>query len=151
MLFQPCGQAGHDRVSSQSHPSFRYGRYCYARHLRCFAQLQKLLRRKKLKGITAGLLFAMSVFLVSMQPSLAQSSMSSSGSMMTMPKCASGDSVVGVNMTTKMYMTQTQMKAKTAGMSMAQKEAMMKKNNVKMMCKSQATAMGAKMMATPPM
>jgi hypothetical protein len=71
--------------------------------------------------------------------------------MMAMPKCASGDPVVGVNMTTKMYMTQAQMKTKTAGMSMAQKEAMMKKHNVKMMCKSQATAMGAKMMTAPPM
>jgi hypothetical protein len=104
-----------------------------------------------MKTTTAGVLFAMSMLLVSMQPSLAQSSMSSSGSMMTMPKCASGDSVVGVNMTTKMYMTQSQMKTKMAGMSMAQKEAMMKKSNVKMMCKSQATAMGAKMMTAPPM
>lgn len=104
-----------------------------------------------MKNITAGLLVAMTMFLVSMQTSYAQSSMSSSGSMMTMPKCASGDPVVGVNMTTKTYMTQTQMKTKMAGMTMAQKEAMMKKNNVKMMCKSQATAMGAKMMTTPPM
>lgn len=70
---------------------------------------------------------------------------------MTMPKCASGDPVVGLNMTTKMYMTQAQMKAKMTGMSMAQKEAMMKKQNVKMMCKSQATSMGAKMMTAPPM
>jgi len=95
---------------------------------------------------------AMSIFFISSQTVYAQSSsMSSSGSMMTMPKCASGDPVVGVNMTTKMYMTQTQMKAKMAGMTMDQKQAMMKKNNVKMMCKSQATAMGAKMMTTPPM
>ena len=93
----------------------------------------------------------MSMFFVSMQPSQAQSSMSSSSSMMAMPTCASGDSVVGVNMTTKMYMTQAQMKTKMAGMTMAQKQAAMKKNNVKMMCKSQATAMGAKMMTTPPM
>jgi hypothetical protein len=104
-----------------------------------------------LKAITAGLLMAMSMFFVSMQPGYAQSSMSSSGSMMTMPKCSSGDSVVGVNMTTKTYMTQTQMKAKMAGMTMDQKQAIMKKNNVKMMCKSQATAMGAKMMTAPPM
>ncbi|HET6276323.1 MAG TPA: hypothetical protein VFE16_10380 [Candidatus Cybelea sp.] len=48
-------------------------------------------------------------------------------------------------------MTQAQMKTKMAGMTMAQKEAMMKKHNVKMMCKSQATAMGAKMMTAPPM
>jgi hypothetical protein len=95
---------------------------------------------------------AMSLFAISMQPAFAQSSMSSSGSMMaTMPKCASGDSVVGVNMTTKMYMTQAQMKTKMAGMTMDQKQAMMKKNNVKMMCKSQATAMGAKMVTAPPM
>jgi hypothetical protein len=83
-----------------------------------------------------------------MQPSHAQSSMSSS---MAMPKCASGDAVVGVNMTTKMYMTQTQMQAKSAGMTPAQKEAMMKKNNVKLMCKSQATGMGAKMATPAPM
>jgi hypothetical protein len=109
-------------------------------------------RENKLKTITAGLLMATSMFFVTMQPGYAQSSMSSSGSMMSsMPKCASGDSVVGVNMTTKMYMTQSEMKSKMAGMTTAQKEAAMKKNNVKMMCKSQATAMGAKMMSAPPM
>jgi hypothetical protein len=104
-----------------------------------------------LKSITSGVLLATSIFLAGTQAGLAQSAMSSSSSMMAMPKCASGDSVVGVNMTTKTYMTPAQMKAKTSGMSMAQKEAMMKKNNIKMMCKSQATAMGAKMMAAPPM
>jgi hypothetical protein len=103
-----------------------------------------------MKTIAAGLLIAMGMFMVSMQPSYAQSSMSTSAPMMAMPTCASGDSVVGVNMTKKMYMTQAQMKAKMSGMSMDQKQAMMKKNNVKMMCKSQADAMGAKMM-TPPM
>jgi hypothetical protein len=105
-----------------------------------------------LKTITAGLLVAMGMFLVSVQPSLAQSAMSSSSSMSAMvPKCASGDSVVGVNMTTKMYMTQAEMKSKMSGMTADQKMAMMKKNNVKLMCKSQATAMGAKMMTPPPM
>lgn len=104
-----------------------------------------------MKRITAGLLLATSMLFVSVQPSVAQSAMSSSESMMSVPKCASGDPVVGVNMTTKMYMTQAQMKAKSAGMTVAQKQAMMKKNNVKMMCKSQATAMGAKMMTPPPM
>jgi hypothetical protein len=72
-------------------------------------------------------------------------------SSMAMPKCASTDSVVGVNMTTKMYMTQAQMKAKSAGLTPAQKQAMMKKNNVKLMCKSQATSMGAKPMPASPM
>ncbi|MEO7203254.1 MAG: hypothetical protein ABIZ82_11750 [Candidatus Tumulicola sp.] len=104
-----------------------------------------------MKNIVAGLLVATSMFLVSMQPAHAQSSMSSSSSMMAMPTCPSPDSVVGVNMTSKMYMTTAQMKTKMAGMTMAQKEAAMKKNNVKMMCKSKATAMGAKMMTTPPM
>jgi hypothetical protein len=80
---------------------------------------------------------------VSAQPSSAQ--MASA----MMPKCASSDPAVGVNMTTKMYMTQAQMKAKSAGMTMAQKQAMMKKNNVKLMCKSQAAAMGAKPMTSP--
>ncbi len=41
------------------------------------------------------------------------------------------------------------MKAKTAGMTPAQKQAMMTKNNMKMMCKSKADAMGAKMMKPP--
>jgi hypothetical protein len=92
---------------------------------------------------------AMSMLLISMQPSQAQSSMSSSGDMMTMPKCASGDSVVGVNVTKKMYMTQAQMKTKMAGMTVDQKQAMMKNNNVNMMCKSQAEAMGATKMKPP--
>lgn len=100
-----------------------------------------------MKTIAASLLLAIGAVLVSLQPSLAQSAMSS----MSMPTCASGDSVVGVNMTTKMYMTQTQMKAKSAGMTPAQKQAMMKKNNVKMMCKSEATKMGAKPATSPPM
>lgn len=96
-----------------------------------------------MKTIAASLLLVIGAVLVSVQPSLAQSAPSS-----MMPKCASGDSVVGVNMTTKMYMTQAQMQAKSAGMTPAQKQAMMKKNNVKLMCKSQATSMGAKP-ATP--
>ena len=37
----------------------------------------------------------------------------------------------------------------STGMTTAQKQAMMAKNHVKMMCKSQAVKMGAK--ATPPM
>ena len=102
-----------------------------------------------MKYIATGLLMAMSMFLVSMQPSQAQSSMSTAAPMMAMPKCASGDPVVGVNMTKKMYMTQAQMKSKMAGMTADQKQAMMKKYNVKMMCKSQADAMGATMMKPP--
>jgi hypothetical protein len=104
------------------------------------------------KNIATGFLLAAGMFMVSIQGAHAQSSMSSSNSMMAaMPKCASGDPVVGVNMNTKMYMTASEMKTKMSGMTMAQKEAAMKKNNVKMMCKSQATAMGAKMMTPPPM
>ncbi len=102
-----------------------------------------------MKSLTTGLFMGLSMFLVSVQPSYAQSSMSTSAPMMTMPKCASGDAVVGVNMTTKMYMTQAQMKTKMAGMTTDQQQAMMKKNDVKMMCKSQAEAMGAKMMKPP--
>jgi hypothetical protein len=81
---------------------------------------------------------------------LAQSSMQSS-MMAGMPKCAAGDSVVGVNTSTKMYMTGAQMKAASANMTPEQKQAMMQKNHVKMMCKSAATAMGAKPMVKPPM
>lgn len=100
-----------------------------------------------MKTITTGLVLTVGMLLATVVPSMAQSSMSSS--MAAMPKCASGDPVVGVNMTTKMYMTQSQMMAKSAGMTSAQKQAMMTKNHVKMMCKSQATAMGAKMMKPP--
>jgi hypothetical protein len=89
-----------------------------------------------MKSIAIALCLAVGAFLFTVQPGSAQ--------MMSMPKCASGDAVVGVNMTTKVYMTQSQMKAKSAGMTMAQKEAMMKKNNVKMMCQSAAVKMGAK-------
>ncbi len=72
------------------------------------------------------------------------------GSMMT-PSCAAGDPVVGVNTKTKMYMSKSQMKAKTAGMSMSEKQSMMMKNHMKMMCKSKADAMGGKMMMSKPM
>jgi hypothetical protein len=67
-----------------------------------------------------------------------------------MPKCASGDQVVALNATTKTYWTMAEVKAKTASMTAAQKQAMMTKNHVKLVCKSQADAMGAKM-AKPPM
>jgi hypothetical protein len=70
----------------------------------------------------------------------------SMSSAMAMPKCASGDPMIGVNMNTKMYMTTDQMKAKSAGMSSAQKQAMMQKNHVKLMCKSTAVAAGMKPM-----
>jgi hypothetical protein len=91
-----------------------------------------------MKLIATGLVLALGVLVGSMQPSLAQSSM------MAMPKCASGDSIVGVNTTTKTYMTQAQMQAKSSGMTPAQKQAMMAKNHVKLMCKSAAVKMGAK-------
>ncbi len=64
--------------------------------------------------------------------------------MMQKPTCAAGDPVVGVNMSTKMYMTHAQMKAKMANMTQAQIHAAMQKNNVKLMCQSQAVKMGAK-------
>lgn len=102
-----------------------------------------------MKTIAAGVALGIAMLIASAQPTLAQSSMSSS--MAAMPKCSANDPVVGVNMMTKMYMTQSQMMAKTSGMTAAQKQAMMAKHHVKMMCKSQATAMGAKMMTKPPM
>ncbi len=63
-----------------------------------------------------------------------------------MPSCAAGDPVVGVNTMTKMYMTKSQMKMHTMGMTMEQKQMMMKKHHIMMMCKSRADAMGGKMM-----
>lgn len=95
-----------------------------------------------MKTITTGLILTVGILFASALPTIAQGSMSSS--MPAMPKCAAGDPVVGVNMTTKMYMTQSQMMAKSSGMTQSQKQAMMAKNHVKMMCKSQADAMGAK-------
>jgi hypothetical protein len=47
-------------------------------------------------------------------------------------------------MVTKMYMTKDQMKAKMANMTPEQKQAALQKRKVKMMCKSDAEAMGAK-------
>ena len=67
---------------------------------------------------------------------------------MAMPSCPAPDSVVGVNMTTKMYMTKDQMHAKMQGMTQDQMHAMMQKNNVQMMCKSKADKMGAKPMTS---
>jgi hypothetical protein len=103
-----------------------------------------------MKSLT-GLAVAIGLLLAGAQAVQAQTGSMQSGaaSSMAMPKCASGDSVVGVNTTTKTYMTQSQMQAKSAGMTPSEKAAMMQKNHVKLMCKSQATAMGAKA-ATPP-
>jgi hypothetical protein len=69
--------------------------------------------------------------------------------MSAMPACPANDPAVGVNTATKMYMTQAQMKAHTAGMTADQKAAMMKSHHVTMMCQSKAEAMGAKAMAAP--
>ena len=67
---------------------------------------------------------------------------------MMMPTCAAGDTIVGVNTQTNMYMTHAQMKAKMKGMSKDQIHAAMVKNHVKPMCMSKAKAMGAKPMST---
>jgi hydroxymethylglutaryl-CoA reductase len=104
-----------------------------------------------LKHIALVSLLAVGLFAAALRPSIAQDSMQSSSMMTTMPACASGDKVVAVNMNTKMYVTQDQMKKKTAGMSQPDVQAMMAKNHVKMMCRSQADAMGAKMATPPPM
>jgi hypothetical protein len=90
----------------------------------------------------AAVLAAMSLAFAAL-PASATDSMSKS---MMMPTCASGDPVVGVNTNTKMYLTHDQMKMKSAGMTAMQKQAMMEKNHVKLMCKSKAEAMGAKPM-----
>ncbi|MBV9103058.1 MAG: hypothetical protein JO060_05665 [Candidatus Eremiobacteraeota bacterium] len=92
-----------------------------------------------MRNLTLAPLFAFALALGT--PAYGMDSMSS-----MMPSCPPSDPVVGVNMMTKTYMTHDQMKAKSSGMTMAQKEAMMKKNHVKLMCKSKADAMGAKMM-----
>jgi hypothetical protein len=94
------------------------------------------------------LLLASGMLAANVLPSPADS-MQSSSMMMATPKCAAGDPVVGMNTMTKMYMTHDQMKAKMAGMSQSQMQAAMAKNHVKMMCQSQAKAMGGKMMAKP--
>ena len=71
---------------------------------------------------------------------------SAGGSGMTMPTCKAGDPVVGVNTQTKMYMTRSQMQSRMGGMSPAQRQTTMQKHHVKLMCKSDAEAMGAKPM-----
>jgi hypothetical protein len=94
---------------------------------------------------------ALAAIIFSSQIASAQSSMQSSSMMSSMPKCAAGDSVVAVNTANKTYMTMAQVKVASANLTPTQKQAMMAKNHVKLMCKSQATAMGAKMMTKPPM
>ena len=88
------------------------------------------------------------LFCAGLLASAGQAGFADTAMMPAMPKCAAGDPVVGVNPATKMYMTQAQMQAKSAGLTPAQKQAMMQKSHVKLMCKSQADAMGAKMMKT---
>ena len=84
-------------------------------------------------------------------PTLAQTN-PSGGSMKTQkPQCAAGDPVVGVNMTTKTYLTHEQMKAKTANMTKSQMHSAAEKNNMKLMCKSDAEKMGAKPMSSSSM
>ena len=63
---------------------------------------------------------------------------------MAMPTCKAGDPVVGVSMVTKKYMTAEQMKAKLGSIPAEQKQAIIKNQKIKMMCKSDALAMGAK-------
>jgi hypothetical protein len=94
--------------------------------------------------ISAGFVAAMLTFSL---PAGAMDSMHSS----MMMKCATGDPVVGLNTMTKKYMSDDQMKMKTAGMSDSQMHAMMMKNHVKMMCKSKADAMGGTMMMSKKM
>ncbi len=100
-------------------------------------------------GLLLGTAFQAGLAMDNMHGSMMHGSMMH-GSMM-MPSCAAGDPVVGVNTKTKMYMSKSQMKAKTAGMSMSEKQSMMMKNHMKMMCKSKADAMGGKMMMSKPM
>ena len=96
-----------------------------------------------MKTLVVSALSAAVLLFATAGPSLAMDSMH--GSMM-MPACAAGDPVVGVNTMKMMYMSHDEMKMKTAGMSASQKSAMMMKNHMKMMCKSKAMSMGAKMM-----
>ena len=65
------------------------------------------------------------------------------GSMMTMPKCSAGDQVVDVNMKTKMYVMHDKMHM---GMKKNSMHKGMMMDNMKLMCKSKADSMGAKMM-----
>ena len=95
----------------------------------------------------AALAFVAALVAASSFQVLAQSKAMHSKMMANGPKCAAGDTVVGVNTATKMYMTHDQMKMKAKGMTDAQIEAMMTKNHVKMMCLSAATKMGAKPMS----
>ncbi len=101
-----------------------------------------------MKRISA-IIYAAVLVALTGQAGFAMNSMSSMHGSMMMPKCASGDTVVGVNMNSKMYMTHAQMEKKMSGMSKDKMHMMMMKNHMQVMCKSKADAMGAKMMKPP--
>ena len=107
-------------------------------------ELPKPAKETSLKNLVKAAISAAVLTLAVQGPSVAMDSMK--GSMMMKPSCAAGDPVVGVNTDKMRYMSHDQMKMKMAGMSDSQMHAMMMKNHVKMMCKSKAMAMGAKMM-----
>ncbi len=87
--------------------------------------------------------FSFAVLVVAGTSGFAMDNMS--GAMMTMPKCSAGDPMVAVNMKTKMYTMHDRMHmGMKKSMSGMHKGMMM--HNMKMMCKSKADAMGAKMM-----
>jgi hypothetical protein len=71
----------------------------------------------------------------------------STGGSATMPSCSSGDPVVAMNMKTKMYRTEAQLKTKYPNSTPEQMSTMMKAHDAQWMCKSKADAMGGKMMS----
>lgn len=95
-----------------------------------------------MKSVAISVLAAVALA-VAGQPAQAQSMHGS----MAMPACGGGDAVVGMNTTTRVYMTHDQMKARTAGMSDGQVHAMMTNDHIRLVCMSRAKAMGGRMMS----
>ncbi|MGA3036624.1 MAG: hypothetical protein ABSE64_03985 [Vulcanimicrobiaceae bacterium] len=91
--------------------------------------------------------FAIAAFLVAVFATAGQSAFAQNGDSMATAKCKTGDPVVGVNVASKTYMTKSQMHAKMANMSASQQQQA--EMQTKMMCKSEANAMGATMVGSP--
>ena len=70
--------------------------------------------------------------------------------MIPLPKCLPGDIPVGVSGKYRVYVTAEQLKAQEPNMTADQLKAWMSKNDIKIMCKTQALAFGASQVTSKP-
>lgn len=96
---------------------------------------------KKLAGVVLGL-----AVIASAGTSVLAQNRITGGAMEIVPKCKLGDPVVAVDMKTKMYMLHDKMHMGSAMERPVPMHHHIRLNNMKMMCKSKADAMGARMM-----